>query len=231
MHTVRGLHRSAAAAASASAAGVAAHAAAAAGLPAAASAWRVGGTTLRAFSSLRSVPTFRASSLPLSSGVAAAPASAAAVRGLHCSRAALGLEEFFYRQQAGPTGRSWRVADLRTKGWHDIQRLWFVLLKERNMLLTYRHQCRVTGDRMDVVSATTTQPRKYERDMRCDRDMGMCLLCAYCLLALCVVSVCFRVSPLSHSRACALFVQQTERPNSHLCVGLASARSPLCLCM
>jgi hypothetical protein len=164
MHTVRGLHRSAAAAASASAAGVAAHAAAAAGLPAAASAWRIGGTTLRAFSSLRSVPSFRASSssLPLSSSVAAAAVPAASVRGLHSSRAALGLEEFFYRQQAGPTGRSWRVTDLRTKGWHDIQRLWFVLLKERNMLLTYRHQCRVTGDRMDVVSGTTTQPRKHE---------------------------------------------------------------------
>ena len=54
------------------------------------------------------------------------------------SRARLGLEEFFVNQQVGRTGRSWRCSELRLKSYEDLQKLWFVLLKERNMLFTYK---------------------------------------------------------------------------------------------
>jgi len=42
----------------------------------------------------------------------------------------------------------WRCSDLRLKSFDDLQKLWFVLLKERNMLLTYRQQCSATQSRM-----------------------------------------------------------------------------------
>jgi len=96
----------------------------------------------RAFSSLRAGSS--RSLLPLP-----AAGATSAVRGFCSTRPLLGLEEFFLRQQPGRTGRSWQVRDLRMKGWHDLHRLWFVLLKERNMLLTYRYQCRKLGERME----------------------------------------------------------------------------------
>jgi len=111
---------------------------------------------VRAFSSLRAAGAIRrtaAAAQQSSSSLAASscPGSCAPLpsRSLCTGRPLLGLEEFFINQQAGRTGRSWNVRDLRRKGWPDLQKLWFVLLKERNMLYTYKHQSESMGERME----------------------------------------------------------------------------------
>lgn len=69
-------------------------------------------------------------------------------RSFHSSRSLSGLEEFFVNQMPDRVGRSWRCSDLRVKSFEDLHRLWFVLLKERNMLATYQEQCRSLKEKM-----------------------------------------------------------------------------------
>ena len=42
-------------------------------------------------------------------------------------------------------GRSWTAEDLRKKSWDDLHKLWYVLLKERNLLLSERDRYRAAG--------------------------------------------------------------------------------------
>ena len=62
-----------------------------------------------------------------------------------------GLQAFFptnFRAEEVQTGRAWRVRELRQKSATDLHKLWYVLLKERNMLHTVRLAARSEGGPM-----------------------------------------------------------------------------------
>ncbi|ORZ14997.1 mitochondrial 39-S ribosomal protein L47 (MRP-L47)-domain-containing protein [Lobosporangium transversale] len=58
-----------------------------------------------------------------------------------------GVEEFFEGGKSLPTekswtGRAWRASELRLKSFDDLHKLWYVLLKERNLLATQKEEAR-----------------------------------------------------------------------------------------
>ncbi|KAJ7393365.1 39S ribosomal protein L47, mitochondrial [Desmophyllum pertusum] len=76
------------------------------------------------------------------------------VRCLRTSQLTCGLEEFFppgvlengeLSPESVQTGRKWRAGELRGKSNEDLHKLWYVLLKERNMLNTLRHESKRQG--------------------------------------------------------------------------------------
>ncbi|GAN04368.1 54S ribosomal protein L4 [Mucor ambiguus] len=55
-----------------------------------------------------------------------------------------GLYQFFENNETLPkqnwTGRAWKAQELRQKSFDDLHKLWYVLLKERNVLATQREE-------------------------------------------------------------------------------------------
>ncbi|KGL76982.1 hypothetical protein N309_02413, partial [Tinamus guttatus] len=64
---------------------------------------------------------------------------------VHTTLACRGLEEFFddpknWGEKSVKSGDAWDVKQLRGKSSEDLHKLWYVLLKERNMLLTLEQE-------------------------------------------------------------------------------------------
>jgi large subunit ribosomal protein L47 len=50
-----------------------------------------------------------------------------------------------FKDQDGYSGRSWSAAELRRKSFKDLHTLWYVLLRERNLLATQKEEARRLG--------------------------------------------------------------------------------------
>jgi len=76
----------------------------------------------------------------------------AATRSFHTSNARPDLMEFFdnpknWTENEIKVGRAWKEEELRIKSNKELHQLWYILLKERNMLLTMEHEC---NDKMEL---------------------------------------------------------------------------------
>jgi len=85
------------------------------------------------------------------------------------------LNEFFddkknWGESTVKVGRSWRVDDLRIKSNTDLHKLWYVLVKERNMLMTMEHEAKRTcelfpnPERIDKVDESMTNIETVVRE-------------------------------------------------------------------
>jgi len=78
----------------------------------------------------------------------------------------MGLEEFrdsVSREERGKerVGRSWGVDELRRKSFEDLHKLWYVLYKERNMILTEKQLSRRNG----IVFPQQERQKKVQKSM------------------------------------------------------------------
>uniref|UniRef100_UPI0037E7F1E1 large ribosomal subunit protein uL29m n=1 Tax=Semicossyphus pulcher TaxID=241346 RepID=UPI0037E7F1E1 len=92
--------------------------------------------------------------------------SVAQCRALHTTISRRGLEEFFdlpenWGETTVKSGGPWTAKQLRTKSNEDLHSLWYVLLKEKNMLLTLQQEAR----RQRVPMPSPERLRKVERSM------------------------------------------------------------------
>ncbi|KAK2708852.1 large ribosomal subunit protein uL29m-like [Artemia franciscana] len=94
---------------------------------------------------------------------------------LSTSSSLFGFLEFFddpknFGAQEVKVGRSWKVDELRLKSNVDLHKLWYILLKERNMLLTMEHahkeeaQYFPNPERMDKVEESMENLEKVVRE-------------------------------------------------------------------
>ncbi|XP_011196970.2 39S ribosomal protein L47, mitochondrial [Zeugodacus cucurbitae] len=81
-----------------------------------------------------------------------APLVDLSARSFHCTSPCRDLMEFFddpknWSENEVKVGRAWKLEELRIKSNKELHQLWYVLLKERNMLLTMEHEC---NDKMEL---------------------------------------------------------------------------------
>ena len=81
-----------------------------------------------------------------------------------------GFEEFFppgvyegknYVEEEPVVGRRWKISELRIRSNTDLHKFWYVLLKEKNMLLTLDQECK----RLGVFVPGPTRLHKVEQTM------------------------------------------------------------------
>ncbi|XP_070816687.1 large ribosomal subunit protein uL29m [Chaetodon trifascialis] len=92
--------------------------------------------------------------------------SVAQCRALHTTISRRGLEEFFdFPENWGETtvksGAPWTANQLRAKNSEDLHKLWYVLLKEKNMLLTLEQEAK----RQRVAMPSPERLKKVERSL------------------------------------------------------------------
>ncbi|CAD6995829.1 39S ribosomal protein L47, mitochondrial [Ceratitis capitata] len=78
--------------------------------------------------------------------------SALNTRTFHSTSPRQDLMEFFddpknWSENEVKVGRAWKLEELRIKSNKELHQLWYILLKERNMLLTMEHEC---NDKMEL---------------------------------------------------------------------------------
>lgn len=94
---------------------------------------------------------------------------------LHTTGVRLDLMEFFdikknWNEHIIKVGRAWKLDELRIKSNADLHKLWYVLLKERNMLYTMEHECNEnvrlfpSPERIDKVQDSMNNIEKVVRE-------------------------------------------------------------------
>ena len=78
-----------------------------------------------------------------------------------------GIDDFIEKTQEDgtkiTTGRAWTAAELRRKSFDDLHKLWYVLYKERNLLMSVRERFRA-ADR-DFGRAENNRMQSVKRSM------------------------------------------------------------------
>ncbi|KAL6108012.1 mrpl47 [Pungitius sinensis] len=87
-------------------------------------------------------------------------------RALHTTICRRGLDEFFdlpdnWGEPTVKSGAPWTAKQLRTKSNEDLHKLWYVLLKEKNLLLTLEQEAK----RQRVPMPSPERMRKVQRSM------------------------------------------------------------------